>query len=59
MSHELINSLSHNELQKKWNKFKEYSVTWLKLQKVISSPCLDLNKIRFMQNLAVNIEKAA
>jgi hypothetical protein len=59
MSCEFIDGLTAEELQKRWKQFKEYSVTWLKLQKVISTPCMDLNKIRFMRGLAANIEKAA
>lgn len=47
-----VYSLSIDMLDKKWKDFKEYSVTWVKIQKHSSSPCTDLNRVKFMKKLA-------
>lgn len=37
----------------KWERFKEYAYTWLRIQRSIEKPCPDLNKIKFMKKIAV------
>ena len=56
MSNEQVNQLLKNEaeLEKFWNKFRNYAArTWLPLQKVSTNPETDLNKIKFMRQIAL------
>ena len=55
MSNEQVNQLLQNEaeLEKFWNRFRQYASQWLRMQKVLSKPETDLNKIKFMRQIAL------
>ena len=48
---EVIQTLSEEQIAKKWKQFKAYTRTWLRLQEVMGG-CNDLNKIRFYSQIA-------
>lgn len=41
------------ELERYWLNFREYAGTWLQLQKMRERPDPDLNKIKFMRQIAM------
>lgn len=42
-----------SELEKYWNKFKIYARLWIQIQKGFPKPETDLNKIKFMRQVAM------
>jgi hypothetical protein len=55
MNNDQVNQLLRieSDLEKFWNRFKAHAVNWLKLQKVTTKPETDLNKIKFMRQIAL------
>jgi hypothetical protein len=48
-----IQGMEEPMMLKKWEQFREYAHTWLRIQRSVSRPCPDLNKIKFMKKIAI------